>query len=93
MTKLLKDSGVSVEADTLKLVMDKLAGKSIPELIREGSSQMVAVGGGGAGAAAAGGAATAGAAAEEAPKKEEKKKEEPEEDIDMGNLFGGDDDY
>lgn len=91
MTKLLKDSGVTVDATTLKLVMDKLKGKSIPQLISEGSSQMVAVGGSCSGASAAGPATTAGPAAKEAPKKEEAKKPAVEEDIDMGNLFGGDD--
>ena len=41
-----------------------------------------------AGAPAAGGAP---AAAEEKPKEEEKQEEK--EDVDMGNLFGGDDEY
>ena len=92
VTKLLKDSGVSVEADTLKTVMKKLSGKSVPELIAEGSKDMQTVGGGGGGAAAATADAGAGAAADE--KKEDKKKEEPEEEeAEIGGLFGDDDDY
>lgn len=41
--------------------------------------------------APAAGSAPAGGAAAEAPKEEQKKEEE--EDVDMGGLFGGDDDY
>ena len=89
VTKLLKDSGVSVEGDNLKVVMSKLSGKSIPELIAEGKKDMQTVGG--SGAAPAGGAAAAGGDAP-AAKEEPKKEEEPEEDVDMGGLFG-DDDY
>lgn len=91
MTKLLKDSGVAVEADTLKVVMGKLSGKSIPELMAEGRKEMQTVGGGAGGAAPAGGAA-AGGDAPAAKEEEKKKEEEPEEDVDMGGLFG-DDDY
>ena len=71
--------------------MSKLEGKSIPELIKEGSKDLATMGGSGGAAPAggAGGAAPAEAAAEEKPKEEE-----PEEDVDMGDLFGGgDDDY
>lgn len=85
MTKLLKDSGVAVDKDNLKVLMEKMSGKSVPELIAEGSKQFAAVPAGGSGAPAAGGAT---AAAEE---KEAPKEEEPEEDVDMGDLFGGDD--
>ena len=46
--------------------------------------------GGAAGPAAAGPAETAAA---DAPKDEEKKKEDEPEDVDMGGLFGDDDDY
>ena len=47
--------------------------------------------GGAAGPAAAGPADTAAAA--EAPKEEDKKKDDEPEDVDMGGLFGDDDDY
>lgn len=86
MTKLLKDSGVAVDKDNLKVLMEKMSGKSVPELIAEGSKQFAAVPAGGAGGASAP-AGGAPAAEEKAPEKEE----EPEEDVDMGDLFGGDD--
>ena len=46
---------------------------------------------GGGGGAAAAGPADAGPAAADEP--EEKKKEDEPEDVDMGGLFGDDDDY
>ena len=70
-------------------MMSKLEGKSLPDLIREGSSQLASMPSGGA--APAGGAAGAGPA-EEQKEAEKPKEEEPEEDVDMGGLFGGDDD-
>ena len=71
-------------------MMSKLEGKSIPDLIKEGSKQLASMPSGGGGGAAASAPAAGGAAAkEEAPAEEE-----PEEDVDMGDLFGGgDDDY
>merc|ERR1711997_1381283 len=80
-------SSVGIDADSEKLdkVIAELKGKSIEELIAEGSKRLASVpsGGGAAAPAAAGGAAAGGAAAEE---KKEEKKEEPEEesDDDMG---------
>jgi large subunit ribosomal protein LP1 len=92
VSKLLKDSGVTVEADSLKLVLKKIAdsGKPLHELIAEGKSEMATVGGSGAGPAAA---VTGGDAPAEEKVEEKKKEEEPEEDVDMGGLFGDDDDY
>lgn len=88
--KLLKASGVTSDAESLDVMMSKLEGKSIPELIKEGSKDLATMGGSG-GAAPAGGA---GAAPAEAAAEEKPKEEEPEEDVDMGDLFGGgDDDY
>ena len=88
MTKLLKDSGVEVDKTSLTLMMEKLSGKSIPDLIKLGQKELASMPA--AGAAPAGGAAAAGGAAPA----EEKKEEEPEEDVDMGDLFGGgEDDY
>ena len=91
MTALLKASGVEADTDSLDIMMSKLEGKSIPDLIKEGSKQLASMpsGGGGGGAAASAPAAGGAAAKEEAPAEEE-----PEEDVDMGDLFGGgDDDY
>ena len=91
--KLLTDSGVECDSADLDVLIGKLEGKSIPELIKEGSGMMASMPSGGSGGAAAAGGAAAGGAA---PAKEEEKpkEEEPEEDVDMGDLFGGgDDDY
>jgi ribosomal protein L12E/L44/L45/RPP1/RPP2 len=89
---LLKASGVTADDKDLTVMINKLEGKSLPDLIKEGSKDLAAMPAGGSGGAAA---ADAGAAAGDAPAKEDKKKEEePEEDVDMGDLFGGgDDDY
>ena len=88
MEDLLKASGVESNDESLTTMMNKLEGKSIPELIAEGSKDLATMGGGGGGAPAAGGAT-----AEAAPK-EEAKVEEPEEvDMAVGGLFGDDDDY
>ncbi|KAJ6591674.1 ribosomal protein 60S [Mycena vulgaris] len=82
---------VNVEADDSRLakLIAELKGKSINELIAEGSNKLASVpsgGGGGGSAPAAGGAAPAAAAAEE--KKEEKEEEKEESDDDMGfGLF------
>ena len=91
MTALLKASGVEADSASLDIMMSKLEGKSIPELIKEGCTQLASMpSGGGGGAAAATPAAGGGEAAKEAAPVEE----EPEEDVDMGDLFGGgDDDY
>ena len=90
MTALLKASGVEADSESLDIMMSKLEGKSIPDLIKEGSKQLASMPSGGGGGAAASAPAAGGAAAkEEAPAEEE-----PEEDVDMGDLFGGgDDDY
>ena len=92
MTALLKASGVEADSASLDIMMSKLEGKSIPQLIAEGSKQLASMpsgGGGGGGAAAA-----TPAAGGDAPKEEAPVEEEPEEDVDMGDLFGGgDDDY
>ncbi|KAJ7281650.1 60s acidic ribosomal protein-domain-containing protein [Mycena rebaudengoi] len=87
--KLLGTVSIEAEDDRLNKLIAELKGKSIDELIAEGSSKLASVpsggGGGGSSAPAAGGAAPA-AAAEE--KKEEKEEEKEESDDDMGfGLF------
>ena len=89
VAKLLKDSGVSADAADLKVMMSKLSGKSVPELIAEGQSQMATLSAPSAGGAVA---ASADAAPAEAPAEKKEEKEEEEEEIDMGGMFG-DDDY
>ena len=85
----MKKSGVSVDDESLDAFFKCLEGKDVAKSCADGSKKLVKMGGGGgARPAAAGGA---GAAAAEVKKEEEKKEEE--EDVDMGGLFGDDDDY
>ncbi|KAJ7816611.1 60S acidic ribosomal protein P2 [Mycena leptocephala] len=88
--KLLGTVSIDADNDRLEKLISELKGKSIDELIAEGSSKLASVpsggGGGGGSSAAAGGSAPAAAAAEE--KKEEKEEEKEESDDDMGfGLF------
>merc|ERR1719362_2658447 len=75
---LLKSSGVEADDESLTTMINKLEGKSIPELIAEGNKSLASMPSGGAGAGD--------------EKKEEKEEEKEEEDVDMGDLFGGGDD-
>ena len=84
----MKECGVTVDKEALTTFFAQIEGKSIPDLVKAGDKKlasMPAVGGGGAVAAAPAG----GAAAAEAPAEEKK---EEVEDVDMGGLFGADDD-
>ena len=81
MNKVIKASGNSVEAYWPTLFAKALNTTNIGELLQNVISAGPAVGP----VAAAGGAE-----AEAEPEKEEKKEEV--EDVDMGGLFGGDDD-
>merc|ERR1719265_140292 len=72
--------GVSVDKEAIAAFFKTIEGKSVPELVKEGEKKQVTMPRGGGG----------GAAAEEAPVEEEKKEEV--EDVDMGGLFGDDDD-
>ena len=82
----MKDCGVSCDKATLTTFFKQIEGQTVTDLVAAGAKKHVKMptGGGGARPAAAGGAA-----ADAAP--EEVKKEEVE-DVDMGGLFGGDDD-
>merc|ERR1712025_1540780 len=73
---IIESVGVGFEEDKAQVVIDKLAGKSINDLIAAGAAQMSSMPAGGAGG---GGAAASGAAEAEAPKEEEKKEESEEE--------------
>ena len=84
----MKASGISVDKESLTLFFTKLEGTNVQDAIAAGSKKLVSMPSGGARVAAAGGAASAAVA--EAPKEEKK---EEVEDVDMGGLFGGDDDY
>ncbi|CAJ0600837.1 unnamed protein product [Cylicocyclus nassatus] len=89
LKNILGAVGVDTDVEAAKLVISRLEGKSIDEVIAEGSSSLVSVSGGGAPAAAS--AAPAGGESAPAAKEEAKpaKKEEKEEsDDDMGfGLF------
>merc|ERR1719504_593864 len=83
--KLMRDSGVTPDSDKVKLLVEKMGGKALNEVVAAGPKKLASMGG--AAAPAAGGAAAA-----DAPKEAEV--EEEKEDVDMGGLFGGDgDDY
>jgi large subunit ribosomal protein LP2 len=83
--KVVKDAGAEADKEKIAALITALDGKQFHELVATGIKTLGSMGG----AAPAGGAAAgASAAAVEAAV------EEPEEDVDMGDLFGGgDDDY
>ncbi|KAG7817479.1 hypothetical protein KL909_005267 [Ogataea angusta] len=86
ITALLESVGAEIEQEKLNLLLSSLEGKSVEELIAEGSTKLASIPAGGAAPAAAG-AAASGAAAEEAAAEDEEAAEE-EEDDDMGfGLF------
>ena len=88
--KVLKDAGVASDSEKAKALAEALKGKQFHELVKEGTAALGAMGTGSA-AAAAPGAGAADAAEEKADDKKEE--EEEDEDIDMGGMFGDDDDY
>ena len=79
--KLLKEAGVKAESEKIESMLAKFDGKSFNELVDGGLAKMKKMGGAAAPASAAAGPAAV----------VEEKKEEAE-DVDMGGLFGGDDD-
>ena len=85
VAKLLKDVGVAADKENLKVLIEKLQGKQIHELVAAGLTKFASIPSGGAAAPSSASAAPAKAAA----KVEEKKPDpEPEVDVDMGDLFG-----
>jgi len=87
VTEFMKAAGVESDSKTLDLFFARIEGKSVTELVAAGSKKQISLPSGGGGGAPAKGAADAGAAAIEEEKKEEV------EDVDMGGLFGDDDEY
>ena len=79
--KLLKEAGVKAESDDIAAMLAKFDGRKFNELVSGGLAKFATMG-------SAAPAATSAAAA--APVEDEKKEEV--EDVDMGGLFGGDDD-
>ena len=86
LSAIIKASGNEVEPYWPMLFAKALEGQDVGALLAN-------IGSAGGAAGPAAGAAPAEAAAAEAPKAEEKKKEDEPEDVDMGGLFGDDDDY
>ena len=86
--KVLKSVGIDAEQDKLDSLFTNLRGKQLHEVIKSGSTKLSTISvGGGAATAAAGPAA----AAKVAEKEEEPQEEEA--DVNMGDIFGGGDDY
>ena len=80
--KVLKEAGVKADSDKIAAMIETFKGRNFHEMVQGGLAKMAAMGS--AGPAAGGGAKAAVVV-------EEKEKEE-EEAVDMGGLFGGDDD-
>ncbi|ORZ25355.1 60S acidic ribosomal protein P2 [Absidia repens] len=86
ITKLLGSVGVEGDQARLTSLLKALEGKTVEEVIAEGSSKLASVSSGPAAGAAAG--AAAGGAAADAPAEEAKEEEKEESDDDMGfGLF------
>ena len=84
--KLLKDAGCTCDDEKVKALIEKAGEKEFHEHAEAGLKKMATMGG----APAAGGAAAASAGPAKA---EEKAKEDEPEDVDMGGLFGDEEDY
>ena len=84
VAKLLKDVGVAADKENLKVMIEKLKGKEIHELVAAGLSKFASIPSGGAAAPSS----SAPPAKAEAKKEEVKVEAEPEVDVDMGDLFG-----
>ncbi|OMJ09002.1 60S acidic ribosomal protein P2 [Smittium culicis] len=86
LNAIITSVGIDFDSERASKVISELSGKSVEELIAEGSSKLASVPSGGA-APAAGAAAGGAAAAEAAPVKEEvAEEEESDDDIGFG-LF------
>lgn len=85
--KVCKEAGIKPDSDKIKSLIEKMSGKRFDECAEAGLKKMASMGT----AAPAGGAAAGPSAGAAEAKKEEAPKEE-EEDVNMGGLFGDDDD-
>ncbi len=83
--KVVKDAGAEVDKDKIAALCKAMEGKPFEELVETGLKTLSSMGGS---AAPAGGAPAGGKA--EAKKEAEK---EESEDVDMGGMFGDEDDY
>merc|ERR1712151_1009206 len=84
---ILDAGGIAHEQEMIDMVIERMAGKTVHEMISEGYEKFAACGGGGGGggggAAAAGGGGAAAEAGASGGKKEEKKVVEEEEEEEM----------
>ena len=80
--KCLKDSGVSADKEKIEKLIAAMEGKKYHEAVEAGLKKISSMGGA---AAPAGGATTAAAEVVD-------EKKEEEEDVDMGGLFGDEED-
>lgn len=87
----MEKCGIKVDKDALDALFKTMEKTTVTEAIEKGSSKFISMPAGGGGGAAVASSAAAGGAAE--PEKKEEEKKEEEEDVEMGNLFGDDDDY
>ena len=84
--KVVKEAGAEADKEKCAALCEALKGKEFHEFVEAGLKTLSSMGGGSAAAAPAGGAT----AAAEAPKEKEA---EPEEEVDIGGMFGDEDDY
>ena len=84
--KLLKEAGVKADSDKIEKMLASFEGKPFHEMVAGGLAKMATMGTAGPAAGS-----SSGPAAASKPVVEEKKEEV--ENVDMGGLFGGDDDY
>jgi|Transcript_19076 large subunit ribosomal protein LP2 len=82
--KVVKDAGAEADKEKIAALVEALAGKPFNEIVAAGIAKLGSMG------TAAKPAAVAGAPATEAKKEEAP---EPEEDVDIGGMFGDEDDY
>ncbi|CAD7949422.1 unnamed protein product [Amoebophrya sp. A120] len=83
---IFEAGGVEYEMEYINLVVEKMSGKSVSEVLSAGLGNLEACGGGGGGGAAAGGSAGGAAAGGAEEKKEEAPPEEEEEEMEF-DLF------
>ena len=85
---ILESVGVGYDAEAASIVINKLKGKDINELIAAGAAKMSSMPAGGAPSAGGGGGGAAAGAADAVEEKEEAKKESSDEESDDDMGFG-----
>merc|ERR1712141_234232 len=88
LKNLLDAVGIDCDDEKAKIVVEQFKGKSIEELLAEGSTKLASMPAGGGGASAGGAAPAAAAGGAEPAAAKEEKKEEPEEESDDDMGFG-----